>query len=1067
MATDHIHYRDELTGAFNRGYLNEQVVGELTARITGQRPFCLVMVDIDRFKDINDTYGHLRGDNVIKKFVIFLKQSFRESDVIIRYGGDEFVCVMNDTLIRDAESVLNRIADSSRQQPFDDLSITFSAGIAAFPGDGGSYEEVFASADRALYEAKRTGRDRISTIGEKKAELPIKVFIDRIPEKEAMRMILAGGSRRLRAIVVHGLVGVGKTRLSREILTGLKEREIIWTDCIQFDEPLAYYVIRELIRYRLKRFGPGLFNSLPTAYRLEIGKLVPELISDVKDVGFASEVMDRYRLYESVRLVLDMGLREKIIVIDNIQWIDGESLEVLKYVIRALRESPITFLFLRRAEEESDTLEDFLAFVSRDFETRHVPLVPFGLNETREAVHAIIGDEPSTGLVEYVQKESGGVPLYIEEIIRGLLERNCLRMEQEEWRFVPPAEAVLPGSITEVALKKYRSLSREAQQVLDIATILGWFDPVIIREITGFNEGHITGLISEINRLGMIKYRGDRYEFSAAVNRNAIYKRYVEGPHGLDLHRQVASHLERHQLAQKGDYTDDLAYHFFVIRDVQKGLDYCRRAGDRARLTYANRDAIRYYAWAVELIAADPARRRERLEIMLEKAEVLLFIGKTQESLDIINAVRDDIRSLQDRDLETAMLVLQMHIHLDRAQYDQVLETGNDLLQRYKPGYIFPRKTDVLSFLSRAYYRQGRYEPARAALDEALNLCLAGGDEVAEAKVRINLGNVHHSVGDQEQALENYQRCLEIHRHYNSLDGEARILTNLSNVYSLLGQTDRAFESVKRATEIFQVVGNRIDEARALNNLGSLYDKFGQFEEARSLYERALKNHREVGNKEGIALVNLNIGSNYWNDDQPEAALRIIAEALQHATEIKSQYLISTAYLSQGFVYLETRQFNRIEEILNEIIKGSEVSQEMAVASFSFLCEYFLTIADDQRFRDAMDGLSGLAKSSGLPEPEAHRWLLMGRHELNHGHFDQAFDDMHRGLELFRQLRDRRNIAVSYYYLARLEKARGRADAYQENRARALQEFTEIKWRRWLNILAKEEKSGDKEAVPG
>ncbi len=1056
---DRSQYHDDLTGALNRRYLSEQLMSELTARIAGQRPFTLAIIDIDRFKDINDTHGHLRGDNVIRQFVVFLKQSFRGSDVIIRYGGDEFVCVMNDTLKKDAESVLNRIADSCRRQPFDDLSITFSAGIASFPGDGSSYEEVFASTDRALYEAKRAGRDRISTIGERKAEIPIKAFIDRRLEREAMRGVITSSSRSLRTVVVRGLVGVGKTRLSREILAGLKEREIIWTDCIQFDEPLAYYVIRELIRYRLKRFGPDLFKSLPAAYLLEIGKLVPELIPDVKDAGPASEVMDRYRLYESIRQVLDMGSREKIIIIDNIQWIDAESLEVLKYVLRALRESPITFLFLHRAEEVSEMLEDFLAFVSRDFETRQIPLAPFGTADTKEALRAIIGEEPPSGLADYVLRESGGVPLYIEEIIRGLLERNCLRMEQEEWRFTPPTEAVLPGSITEVALKKYRSLSREAQQVLDIATILGRFDPVIIREITGFNEGHITGLISEINRLGMIKYRGDRYEFSAAVNRNAIYKRYVEGPHGIDLHRQVAGLLERMHLDQKGDYTDDLAYHFYVSRDVQKGIYYCRRAGDRSRLSYANRDAIRYYDWAEELIGADPARRRERLELMLKKAEVLLFIGKTQESLDIIEAISNEVRGLQDRDFETAMLVLQMHIHVDRAQYDKVLEIGKDLLGHYEPGSLFFNKPEVLSFLSRAYYRQGHYEPARVALDEALKICLASGDEVAEAKVRINLGNVHHSVGDQGKALENYQRCLEIHRRHNSLDGEARILTNMSNVYNQLGQTDRAFESVKRAAEIFQIVGNRIDEARALNNLGTLYEKVGQCEDARSLFERALKNHRDVGNKEGIALVNLNIGSNYWNDDQPEQALRIFAEALQQAEEIKSQYLISTAYLSQGSVYLETRQYDRVEEVLDKIIKGSEVSQEMATASFSFLCDYFLTIDDDQRFQDAMDGLSGLAKSSGLPELEAHWRYLLGRHELKQGHFDQASDDLHRGLDLFQQLRDRRNIAVSYYYLAQLEKARNHDDAYRENRARARQEFTDIKWRRWLNIMAREEAS--------
>ncbi len=1056
---DRSQYHDDLTGALNRRYLSEQLMSELTARIAGQRPFTLAIIDIDRFKDINDNHGHLRGDNVIKQFVFFLKQSFRGSDVIIRYGGDEFICVMNDTLKKDAESVLNRIADSCRRQPFDDLSITFSAGIATFPGDGNSYEEVFASTDRALYEAKRAGRDRISTVSERKAEIPIKAFIDRMQEKEAMRGIITGSSRRLRAIVVRGLVGVGKTRLSREILAGLKEREIIWTDCIQFDKPLAYYVIRELIRYRLKRFGPELFRILPDAYLVEIGKLVPELTANTKEAGPVSEVMDRYRLYESVRQVLDMGPREKIIIIDNIQWIDAESLEVLKYVLRALRESLITFLFLHRTEEMSEMLEDFLAFVSRDFETQQIPLAPFGTAETREALRAIIGEEPPPGLADYVLKESGGVPLYIEEIVRVLLERQNLRIEHEAWSFSVPAETVLPGSVTDIAMRKYRGLSREAQQVLDIATILGWFDPGIIQRITKFNEGHIMGLISEINRLGMVKSRGDRYEFSAAVNRNAIYKRYVEGPRGVELHRQVASHLERMHLDRKDDYTEDLAYHFYASRDTVKGPDYCRRAGDRARIAYAHRDALRFYSWAVELIGPDPKRIRERVESLLKKAEVLAYIGNTQEALDLIDAMRFDVSNIQDQDFETSIQVLLMNIYADRAHYDKVLEIGNDILKRYEPGTAIPQKAKILNFMSRAYYRQGRFEPARAILDEALALCLAGGDEIAEAMIRLNLGNVYQSVGDFKQALANFERCLEIHRKQNSQDGEARVLTNLSIIYNHLGLIDKAFDSVRHAAGIFQKIGNRIDEARALNNLGTMYDKVGRSEEALPLYERALKNHRDIGNKEGIALVSMNIGSSHWHNDQPEEALRIFEEAMQYAREVKSRYLISYINLNQADIYLGTRQYDKVEAILDEIIKGSEISQDMTMASLNFLCDYFLEIGDDRRFSEAVSGLSGLVKSSGMVEPEAYHHMFLGRSAIRSGDFNTASDELLKGLELFRQLQDRQYIALSYYYLARLEKARGNESGHRDYYRRARQEFADIKWRHWLNVLEREEAS--------
>jgi tetratricopeptide (TPR) repeat protein/Cdc6-like AAA superfamily ATPase len=975
--------------------------------------------------------------------------------VVVRYGGDEFVCVMNDILKKDAEAVIIRIADNCRMRQSDDLTVTLSAGIASFPGDGDSYEEVFASADRALYEAKRAGRDQISAAGEKKAEIPIKGFIDRVQEKESVRTVLTADSQRLRAAVISGLVGVGKTRFCREVLTGLKGREVIWTDCIQFDQPLSYYVIRELIRYRLKRYGPELFHGLPDPYLMEISKLLPELILDLKDVGKISEISDRYRLYESIRQVLDTGRREKVIVIDNIQWIDGESLEVLKYVIRALRDSPVTFLFLHRTEEVPAMLEDFLAFVSQDYETRKIPLTPFGAPETKEALRAIVGEGPTAELVEYVLKESGGVPFYIEEIVRVLLERQNLRIEQGQWIFSVPAETVLPGSVTDVVLKKYRSLSREAQQVLDIATILGWFDPVIIQKITTFNEGHIMGLISEINRLGVVKLRDDRYEFSAAVNRNAIYQRYVEGPRGVDLHRQVAQHLERLHLDRKGDFTEDLAYHFYTSHDPVKGAVYCRQAGDRARAAYANRDAIRYYTWAAELIGPEPDRVRDRLELQLKKAEVLTFIGNAREAQDLMESMRNEISKIRDRDLEISVLIRLMNIHLERSQYDKVLEIGQDITNRYEPG--IPQRAKICTYLGTANYRMGRYDAALSVIQEALVPCTANGDEVAEAMIRDVLGNVQQSRGDLKKALANFERCLELHRKHNNLDGEARALVNISVGYNLMSQFDLAIQNAKLAVDILQKVGHRTSEVLALNNLGTYYDTICRCGEALAIYERALRIARDIDNKGGIAVLLTNIGLETWRNDEVEKALSILDEALSYALEVKAPRLIYWTYFFRGDIFLTAKQYDKYQAIIDQIIKGAEVSQDMEKNSLFSRGEYFLETNDDQRFNEIIGRLSCMTTSSGFTDAEAFLCFMLGRFALKHGDYDTADKELHKGLELFRQLQDRRSVGQSYYYLSQLEKARGQESASRDYYKRAKQEFTEIDYRLWLNILAKEE----------
>jgi diguanylate cyclase (GGDEF)-like protein len=158
--------RDPLTGLHNRRYLFEMSPGllELARRQSGT--VCVVLMDLDHFKLLNDTYGHAAGDLVLQRFSALLTQMLRRSDVVCRYGGEEFVAVMPDIDGEGALAMLGRLLEAFQQQQ-SDLGRkrlprgSFSAGIAQFPRHGNTLEQLLSRADRGLYSAKNQGRARI------------------------------------------------------------------------------------------------------------------------------------------------------------------------------------------------------------------------------------------------------------------------------------------------------------------------------------------------------------------------------------------------------------------------------------------------------------------------------------------------------------------------------------------------------------------------------------------------------------------------------------------------------------------------------------------------------------------------------------------------------------------------------------------------------------------------------------------------------------------------------------------------------------------------------------------
>jgi diguanylate cyclase (GGDEF)-like protein len=161
---------DELTGSLNRRGFYDRFDGEMDRARRNQTAMCFALIDIDHFKMVNDTYGHVIGDQVLKALAQAMQKNIRKSDILCRYGGEEFALLLPETTLHDAHELLERLRKRIARTAFETscgpLKISFSAGLQRISTDKdlskpamNVIRDTLASVDEGLYQAKQNGRN--------------------------------------------------------------------------------------------------------------------------------------------------------------------------------------------------------------------------------------------------------------------------------------------------------------------------------------------------------------------------------------------------------------------------------------------------------------------------------------------------------------------------------------------------------------------------------------------------------------------------------------------------------------------------------------------------------------------------------------------------------------------------------------------------------------------------------------------------------------------------------------------------------------------------------------------
>jgi diguanylate cyclase (GGDEF)-like protein len=152
---------DALTGLMNRRALEDSLERELARCIRSRAQLCLLMFDVDHFKSFNDSFGHVQGDEALRRISDLLRKWTRKGDLVARYGGEEFLTILPDTGPAEAIQIAQRLCEGVAEAPWEHRPITASIGVATLDGRKLSATDFLNEADQALYAAKRRGRNQV------------------------------------------------------------------------------------------------------------------------------------------------------------------------------------------------------------------------------------------------------------------------------------------------------------------------------------------------------------------------------------------------------------------------------------------------------------------------------------------------------------------------------------------------------------------------------------------------------------------------------------------------------------------------------------------------------------------------------------------------------------------------------------------------------------------------------------------------------------------------------------------------------------------------------------------